>query len=327
MTPEHALTRLRDTNHPAVTSLARLVVDDALNTPIQDLVQPQWLATQLAAGLKAATRNEALRERAEQAFSQAMSRWGDGDEPLDDHVPAEVRAPLQKALSHTYVPSEAVVWRILDQPMFRSLMAEVLENSITGFRSRVSGVDDKLLGGLGRRAAKRGRGLFGGMADSVVGAVAGEVEHQFDKRLNDFLSMATGEALRGVARHAANPDNAAAYATMRVGVFESVLSAPVRELASEIEGAQPMAYVDVFLEGLRGALGSPSFVSETAERLQALMDEVGDGTFGAWLDDVGLREVWSASTVELLDTRLRATVQTDAFAGWWVGLFTETAPG
>ncbi len=320
MSSQTALERLRDPEQQATKALARLLVDDALDTPMAELVRPDWLASQLAAGLEAATRTDRLRELAQQALDEAMARWGHSDAALRSEVPEELVEPLLKALSHPYVPSEELVWRILDQPVFMSLMSEVLENSFKGFRSRMSGVDDKLLGGFGRRAAKRGRGLFGGVAESVVGAVAGEVEHQFDRRLSEFLSKATGEALRVVARHVADQAHAESYAEVRTGIFNTVMDIPIKELAAEALDARPMAYVDVVLQGLTGAIAADSFVDDTTRRLQTLMDEVGTGTFGAWLEEVGLRDVWTESTVELLAERLSSTVQTDAFAAWWTDL-------
>lgn len=317
MASQAALERLRDPKRTATKALARLLVDDALDTPLTELVRPDWLASQLAAGLEAATGTDRLRELAQQALDEAMARWGGSDAPLRSEVPEELIEPLLNALSHPYVPSVELVWRILDQPMFRSLMSEVLESSFKGFRSRMSGVDDKLLGGFGRRAAKRGRGLFGGVAESVVGAVAGEVEHQFDRRLSEFLNKATGEALRMVARHVADEAHATAYAEVRTGIFNTVMDIPIEELAAETLDARPMAYVDVVLQGLSGAVASPSFVDNTTRRLQSLMDEVGTGSFGAWLEEVRLRDVWTESTVELLAERLSSTVQTDAFASWW----------
>jgi len=104
---------------------------------------------------------------------------------------------------------------------------------------------------------------------------------------------------------------------VRVGVVESILDTPIEELAEEVRGAAPIAYVKVFLEGMRAAVAEPSFVADTERRLGALMDEVGDGTFGDWLDEVALRDVWADSTVALMTERLRVSVQTESFAGWW----------
>lgn len=323
MNADRALERLRADDSPARQQLARLLVDDALATPIRQLVDPAWLASQIAAGLEASTRTDQVRQRLDAALREALERWGDESTRLGERVPSDLLGPVEEALAQPYVPSEALAWRILDQPVFRTVMAEVLESSIKGFRSRVSNVDDKIFGGLGRRAAQRGKGLFGGVAESVVGAVAGEVEHQFDKRLKEFLTGATGEALRVVARHAADPRHAGAYAEVRVGVLRALLDTPVSELVSEVEQAQPMAYVDVLLGALRSAIAEDDFVESTAQRITSLLDEVGDGTFGAWLDEVGLASLWADSTAQLLEGRLAATVQTDAFGEWWSALFAE----
>ncbi|MFT6377220.1 MAG: hypothetical protein ACJARS_003880, partial [bacterium] len=109
MASQTALERLRDPEQQATKALARLLVDDALDTPLTELVRPDWLASQLAAGLEAATRTQRLRELAQQALDEAMARWGDSDAALRSEVPEELIGPLLKALSHPYVPSEEIV--------------------------------------------------------------------------------------------------------------------------------------------------------------------------------------------------------------------------
>jgi hypothetical protein len=42
---------------------------------------------------------------------------------------------------------------------------------------------------------------------------------------------------------------------------------------------------------------------------------------GAWLDEVGLRDVWADSTAELVAQRLQAVAHTEPFERWWEELF------
>jgi hypothetical protein len=314
---DRALKRLRDPESGAVAELAALLVDEAVSTPIREVARPAWLASQVAAGLEALVGGDAPRERLAARTRDTLADWATDRRPLREALPREVDAPLRQALSHPYVPREELVWRLLDQQVFRSLMSEVLEGTLKRFRKRVSGVDEKLFGGLGKRAAQRGRGLFGGVAEGLVGAVADEVESQFEKRLAEFLASATGEGLRVVARHLANEEHAASYAAVRVALLDTVLDMPIADLAAEIDGMDPMAYVDVAVEALRGELSRDDFVSRTEQRIAGLLDEVGDGTLGAWLDEAGLREVWTRSTTELLADQLGRVVATERFAGWW----------
>ncbi len=323
MSAERALARLRDADSGALDQLAIVLVDEAASTPISQLARPEWLASQIAAGLEAITRTTRFREAIEKRFGDALRHWSQLDGDLAEYVPDDMLAPLRGALEHPYVPSEGLVFRLLDQQVFRSLMSEVLEGTLKRFRKRVAGVDDQVFGGLGRRVARRGRGLLGGVAENLVGAVAEEVEHQFEKRVSDFLGQATGEALRVVARHAADPDHSGAYAEVRVGILDTLLDTSIAELGEEVDGFGPMAYVDVVLEALRAEVGRDDFVDVTTRRIETLLAEVGDGSFGAWLDEVGLREVWVRSTTELLTQHLHAVVQGDAFEAWWGGLFDE----
>ena len=62
-------------------------------------------------------------------------------------------------------------------------------------------------------------------------------------------------------------------------------------------------------------------VARLEARIETVLDEAGDGTLGAWLDEVGLREVWTDTTTELVADRLRAVVGSERFESWWLTLF------
>jgi hypothetical protein len=215
--------------------------------------------------------------------------------------------------------------KIIDHGAIHELMRQVLSGSLSRFSRRLRNLDSGVLGGIGGRAARRGKRLFGGLssglADNIVGAVKEEIDQVMENRVREFATQATGEALRTMARYASDPANTQAFADLRLSLFDYALQMPMDELAAEADKMDPEALVEIVVSTLRSAVSSDDFVRRTEERIAVVLDETGDGTLGAWLDEVGLTDVWVDSTTELIGDRLKAVVQTPDFEDWWAGLF------
>ncbi len=325
-----ALARLQDPDGRALTELAHLVVAETTATPLRDIATPRWIAGQIAAALEAGTRGELIRQSVDGRIGAERTRWAAEERPLRTFVPTEAEEPLRQLLGRAYSPDEALLFRVVDQPAIRGMVGVVLADTVQRFRKRVASVDDGLLGGIGRRAARRGKGLFGnvgrnigGMAENIVGAVREEVDHALDGRGAEFVGNATAEAVRTIAAYAADPAHAEAFGELRLAILDVVLDTPIRELAVEMDKLEPEEIVDVVVGALRAAVNEADFVERTEQRVARVLDETGDGTLGAWLDEVGLREVWTETTTELVAQRLGAVVRTPGFDRWWQDLFTD----
>ncbi|MEZ4322713.1 MAG: hypothetical protein R3F61_34920 [Myxococcota bacterium] len=327
---DKALARLRDPEGRALAALARLVVDEATATPLKAIASPRWIASQLATALEALTRGDLTREFVQRRVDAGRERVEADERPLRSVWPAEVDGPLREMLSHQWTPDEDMTFRMLDQPAMRALVAEILTTMLTRFRKRMKGLDSGLLKGLGGRAAKRSRSLFGGvagnlqgLAENVVGAVKDEVEHGLDELVKEFVEGATRDAVRAIAGYIAASEHQGAFADLRLGVLDVLLDTPIHDLVSELDKARPMELVDVVLGGIRAAIAEEGFVDRAEARIAQVLDEAGDGTLGAWLDEVQLRDVWAETTTELVTQRLAAVVQTPAFEAWWAELHAD----
>jgi hypothetical protein len=137
----------------------------------------------------------------------------------------------------------------------------------------------------------------------------------------DVTAGATHEAMSSIARYIADPQHAPAFAEMRLSILDVLLATEVRELVAEVDKLGPEEAVSVVMGGLQAAVQGEGVVDRLEERIAAVLEEAGDGTFGAWLDEVQLREVWTETTTELVAERLKAVVGTEGFVAWWQGLF------
>lgn len=330
-TAARGLARLREPNGARLQELARMVVDETTATPLRDIATPRWIAGQLAAAIEAGVQGDLAKQWVQRRIDAERDRWSTDERPVGELVPEEAIEPLRTLLGKAYAPSEDLVFRIIDQPAIRRLIREVLTSTLTRFRRRLQSVDKGVLGGFGGRAARRGRGLLGevagnlggvagnlgGVAENLVGAVRDEVEQSLDNRVKDFVGGATADVVRAIARYFANPEHAEAMGELRLAILDVVLATSIEELAAEADKLRPEDIIDVVVAALRSAVAAEDFVDRTEERIARILEETGDGTLGAWLDEVGLRDVWTQTTTELVAARLAAVVHTDAFEAWW----------
>lgn len=318
-----ALKRLRDPQSGALADLARLMVDDVTSTPLRDLVHPRWIASQLATGLEAVSRGDLLHAFVERRMELGLADLKAREDLLREHFPSEVDGPLREVLRHPWTPDPGLTLRVLDQAAMRNLVASVLTRMLVRFRGRMSQLDGGVLKSIGGRAARRSRGLFGGIAEfaeQITEVVKEEVEHGLDERVRDFVDGATRDAMKAIADYLSDPEHAEAFAELRVGVLDVLLDTSVGDLVGEVDKARPLDILDVVVLAVRQSVGDETFVDRAEERIGQLLDEAGDGTLRDWLQEVELLDVWTATTGEFLVQRLEALVGTEAFETWWTNL-------
>lgn len=326
-----ALARLRDADSPAVRDLARLIVEQTTATPLRDLATARWAASQIATALKAATHGDALREAAGRRIDEGRARWAGDPRKVGELLPAAAVPPLRALMERPFAPPARLTGRIVRQRAVRELVARVLEDTISRFGRSMRSTDTRY-GGLGRAAASRGRAFGKGLlaaagvadvASDLVHAVADEFEAALERRVKDFLGDATTRALEQIVAQLADPERAQAFADFRVAVLDEILATPLAELAQDLDGLDPLDALDVVIEAVRAAVGAPDFIDRTEAWLAASLDDAGDGTLGAWLDEVELRDAWTSATTDLIADRLAATARTEAFGAWWAALFAD----
>ena len=338
---DRALQRLKNPDGVALRKLAQLVVDETTATPLRAIATPRFIAGQIATALEAVARGDTARAWVDRQITRQREEWKDEKRPVRTWMPKEADEPLRKLLARPWTPDKELTLRVLDQPALRRLVGEVLEDSLILFQKRMKSVDKAGVGAFGARAAKRSRSLFGdmarqlapdlhgvahnlgGLAENLVGAVTEEIEQVLADRIKEFVAGATSDALTTTAQHLADPKYAQGFGDLRVAVLDVILDTTVAKLAAEGDKLKPEELVDVVVGALRATLDAPDFVETTEARVAKMLDQAGDGTLGAWLDDVGLREVWSETTTELVHQRLVAVVTTPGFDGWWSDLFAE----
>jgi hypothetical protein len=147
-----------------------------------------------------------------------------------------------------------------------------------------------------------------------------EVEGGLDNKVREFARQAAQDQVRAVAKYVADPKHADAFSQLRLSILDVLLDTPMSDMAAELDKLGPSNTIAIVANGVRGAIGTEDFVDRVEKRMAKALDEVGDGSLGAWLEEAGLLEVWTDTTTELVAARLKAVVQTEAFEAWWEAL-------
>lgn len=295
-----------------LASLVDLVIDEALERPLSELVEPAWLARALADGVRQAAASDELevwvRGRVENALTRADHIGG----TLADHVPVTLLGPLETVLGRDLTPDRELVRALLDHPSLRDLIAAILQANILEFGRKLRAfVPD----GGGLPGAKL-RSRLAGVAKGVASVVGSEMERQLEDRVRAFVDDALGRAVDMAIDRFSSPKFASEMARWRIDVLHALMRHPLDELIAERHKYPPETFAADATALLR-ALAGWKQLNEVLERgLERAIEEFGDQSAGAFLAGSGLEEAWRPQLRELMTRRLGAVVETEAFAAW-----------
>jgi hypothetical protein len=330
---EIALTRIQDPTGRALRGLAQVALRAALDSPAEQWLDARWLAETAQRTILDLTASDAAAASALRSLETMLTAREDDIRPLGYWIPPSASEWIRAAVQRPWSPDESLVHRLLDQPAVRQLVQEVLEDTLTRFQRRLRSLDATGIGALGMRAARRGRGLLGGVAqnlggiglggltEGIVGAVAEELENAVQQKITDFVTNATGEAIRAAARHVADPQHAVAFGKLREGAVQVLLDLPVNKAAEEVQKLDPAAWVDLIRRDLRRAAQSEDASVRWEASIREAFAAFPHATLGSWLDELHVRDIWEPVVVDALVRQMQVVVTTPAFEAWWADLF------
>ncbi len=318
------LARLRE---PArLRALATLAVDHLAAQPVAELLPPHQVGERVAEALAELAGSEPARAHLVREIDRALRPLIADSSPLRDHVPAPYLEPVRAALQQPLAMDRDLVARLLDQHAIRSLVREVLETTLMRFARRLRSMEPGKLGGVGRRALKRGRGLLGGVRDNLgvagalVDVVRDEVEQSVERRVKGFVVQATRDALANIADHVADPAHSEAHAQLRLGTLEVLLDTPGRVAASAVEELDVARIVDAFADAVLQAHQAGELSGAATRAAQWALAPSEGQSLADHLSDLGATR-WRGNAVDLLAAALGQAVHADGFEGWWEQLF------
>lgn len=303
--------------------LVDLLLDDLLDRPIIELVDPAWLAQQLAATARQAAADPQVEEFFRARVRDARSRVPAGRPPLPDSL----KKPLAEVIGRPYVPDRELVGRLLDHNTARLLLRNLFQDLLIAFARKLKPpmAAPKLPGGLpfgGLKGLQR-------LGEGLQNLVGEEFEAQVEHRAREFMDAGVQRLVDKMADHLCDPALVAEYGEWRMHGLEVLLATDMRKLAVEVEKLDPDALVATGAALVRGIAGQESLVGQLEAVLRTAMestrehttDAAGNVQAGPGKSARELLGGLEAHGIELvrgvMRERARALVDTPAFATWW----------
>ena len=306
----------------ALDDLIGLAIDHLLDRPIEDLIDPAFIAEQVRLTLEAATADEATRRWMQEQLRVMQSKVPEGTPR--DHLPNELVEPLQQVVARPIVFDRALVGRLLDHDAARHLVTGILNHGLRGFADKL-----KPVAGMVSGAAQKSRG-FGrlrrlssnvqNLGDNLLGGMSRELEHRAEQKIRTFIDEALQAAMDQVADHLCDPANAARFGGYRAHLLSVILDTDNAILAGEVDKLDPDNLVEMAVATARSVARRDGLHEELTEVVRQAMAHSGGATLRSWLQDAGLEELsedeWRASLQSRLSAEAHVFISTPTFTEW-----------
>jgi|GEM_PF-1587713 len=319
LTAERVRSRLTG---PALDDLVQIAVDHVLDRPLDELVDPEWVADQIKLTLDATTRDDATRRWVQDQLRTLREQVPEGTPR--DHLPGEVVEPLYQVVSRPMVFDRVLVGRLLDHDAARHLVTDILTHGLRGFADKlkpmanVVGSSVKQTRGFGR--LKRFSSGVQHLGDGLLGGMSKQLEHKAEQKIRSFVDEALHAAMDQVADHLCDPRNADRYGGYRTHVLGVFLDSDNKMLATELEKLDPDHLVDVAVATARSVSRRDGLRDDLARVVRRALDDNGSRTVRDWLREAGVGELseeeWRTSMQTRLTAEARVFIETPAFVDW-----------
>lgn len=307
---------------PALDDLVQIALDHVLDRPLDELVDPEWVADQIQLTLDATTRDDATRRWVQDQLRTLREQVPDGTPR--DHLPGEVVEPLYEVVSRPVVFDRVLVGRLLDHDAARHLVTDILTNGLRGFAEKIKpmanmvGSSVKQTRGFGR--LKRLSSGVQTLGDGLLGGMSRQLEHKAEQKIRSFVDEALHAAMDQVADHVCEPGNAQRFGDYRTHILGVFLDSQNTLLAGELEKLDPDNLVDVAVATARSVAQRDGLRDDLAAGVRRALGENNGRTLRDWLREAGVGELseeeWRIGMQARLVTEARVFIETPAFVDW-----------
>ena len=320
MTPDEIRGRLF--SEEAVAELAAAVVDDALSTPLRELIPPPAVANEIAEALRAWLNSTPAQELQLAWAARARAWLASQPATLGQLAGRAIEEACLDFAALPHVPSRDVVIFLLDREPIRALLRELFLDALVTFGRKirapmVANSVGRSLGGLGQFVRERARGTaLGALASDVADRLADEVERQLERRAADFADAALSGLVARLADMLSDPARAGHFASLREALVDGLFALRAPELAEELERWDPSRRSALIRRGLGAWVATDEAVARIRAALEGLLHGIGDRPLGEVLAELELREAFRGIALAATTRRLRRLVEGEAFQAW-----------
>ena len=218
--------------------LVRLVADWVLDRPLEQLIDPQFVAHQVVTALEVSARGVQLEKWVQDQVAAMRNQIPTG-QPADQLTP-ELQQAIETVISRHYTPDQTLVLALIDHPTMENLVEDILSQAMRNFTQKLR----IQMPGAPKAAPKaRGLGRLGSISQNVLGGLGSEIS----QRAEQLASQTVDEALRlsvgQVAHHICDPQNADHYSAFRLHLWRTIIAQDNRTLAMEWDKLDPDSLV------------------------------------------------------------------------------------
>ncbi len=283
------LARLRE-EPEHLQRLVTLVVDDLLDRPVEDLVDPGWLSARLVEGFRASVDDDRTKGWIRSRVQAARARLDEQSGPLIYRVDGGLVDPVRDLLRRPYEPNEQVMRALLDHRATRAMVREMLTDTLTEYAKSIKVPDQASRviksTGIGRTRLAQ----WAGAAKAAAEIVGSEVEKRMEDRVQTYVDGAISRAIEIAVEHACDPANTQAWADMRADSVDVLLGFPVETWAGEIDKLDLDQLIDDLAATLRAFAHSEAFPDQVRGMLELTVEEGQGLTAREFLAGSGLED-------------------------------------
>lgn len=333
-----ALSRLRDDDHPALRSLAILLVEDALDRPLRDIIEPERVVTMTVASIDVERIGRSLGNVIRPILDRQREILDGRGDRAREWLPGDAEAQLEAIVARTRVTPRKWMGSLVDPNDVRELLAPVLQETLLAFARRAS-LFGKEGGGAGAEAPpKASSGLLGGLAKGiaqsaterasklgkgVLGNLGAEMEKRMGSAARDF-SQGAFEPLRDAFRdRVKSPEGKAILLRMRSRAIRKICDAKASELL-ELLDAAPREKVDALIAAaITHDIAREEVRAMVRDEVEVFLAAREGMTLRGLLDEWNMTDAVRDEAHFFAMKFARSAVRSDAFEGWLRALLTE----
>ncbi|MEW5849105.1 MAG: hypothetical protein AB2A00_09830 [Myxococcota bacterium] len=310
----HLLKQLHKRGEKSPTAaLAQVVVQQVLDRKLNVLLDARriqgWVLTALKDWDDARLATTLAAE-----FARLTATYGALSGATSRHLPAAIPHALAEQLRKPLPLDPVLLTALLDQPVVRSLVRDVLQTTLVNFVKKASTPlsEHRLFSGVVDKAKGWTRGVGGG----VLAAVSSGLEAEAERRIKDFVDDAVSAALQQAVAHLCDPRLRDAYGAMRVGVMESALALTPGAWMAQLRDADPVERGLALVFAFRTLAGTDEFHAWVVQQIERVVGPRLEHSLGSVLEELGLLSAARAVAVEVAQYELELLFSSDAFKTW-----------
>lgn len=300
-----AMARLRQPESRELRGLVDLLIDAALDRPIEGALDAERAVAATVAVLDGARIERALSTLVRPAWERQRALVERRGDRVEEWLPEGGSELLREVLAGARLPRGAWAKKVIDSSEIRELLAPVLQETLLAFARKlpmVGSVDEestagkaagKLFGlakGIAQNAGERA-GKLADLGRGVLGGLGGEMEKRIATSAREFSVSAFEPLEAAFVARLQSPEGKAILEKMRDRAVRTLLAAPASELAEDLDALPREALDRLVAQAVAFGASRPELAEMLRAEVAAFVDAHRGKTVRQVLADWGLEDL------------------------------------